>query len=182
MKNLYEDKSIDKLAYTMLLVNSVIFPLYMLVKDKFKNGTVDFVVKIVSLVGIMSVVHFATNRDFYLPFLGDTVFPTGLLGDNIVPNDSDLTIEVKIKPNTKLIYWAAEPCEGEECKTPVMAWHAYKEYKNSGIATSNNDGLATIRVRSPQHYKVPYKQSLLTPHVHYRTILNNGMLSRIHTK
>ena len=135
-----------------------------------------------SLLGILCVIHFSLNRNYYLPFLGDTIFPTGLLGDNIVPNMSDLTINLKIKPNTKIVYWAAEPCEStNSCEKSIMAWDAYKNYENSGITTSNSTGIALLKVRSPQFYKVPFKSGLIKPHIHYREMLANGMLSKIHT-
>lgn len=182
MKSIYEDKSLDKSAYMILLVCTVLFPIYTLFKDNLNSKfNSEIVFKVVSLLGLLPVIHFAYNRDYYLPFLGDCVFPTGLIGNNIVPNNSDLTIYLKLEPHTKIIYWAAEPCKDHECDTPVMAWDAYKDYKNSGVVTSNSKGIATIRIRSPQHYKVPYKQTVLSPHIHYRKLLTNGMLSKIYT-
>lgn len=182
MKQIYEDKTIDKTAYSILLLSAILFPIHTLFREginsKF-NG--DIVFKIISLTGVIAVIHFVSNRDYYLPFLGDTVFPTGLLGNNVTPNNADLTVILKLKPNTKIVYWAAEPCKDYECRTPVMAWEAYKSYINSGVATSNSEGIATVRVRSPQHYKVPYKQKVLSPHIHYRKVLTNGMLSKIYT-
>ena len=62
-----------------------------------------------------------------------------------------------------------------------MAWDAYKNYENSGITTSNNAGLAIVKIRSPQFYKVPHKTDILKPHVHYREVLADGMLSKIKT-
>ena len=182
MKSIYDDKKIDKFAYSYLLFISVFFSVYLFTKPIIDKYTNDIVLKFISLVGVICVIHFSLNRDYYLPFLGDSVFPTGLLGDNILPNSSDLTIDLKVKPNTKIIYWASEPCEvTQSCDKSIMAWDAYKNYENSGITTSNNVGLAIVKIRSPQFYKVPYKTDILKPHVHYREVLADGMLSKIKT-
>lgn len=183
MKNLsiYEDKSIDKMIYSFLLINTLLFPLYAFNKNIIHNYASDNIIKLVSCIGLFCLLHFGMNRDYYLPFLGDTVFPNGLLGNNVVPNNADLTLEIELEPHTKIVYWAAEPCQRENCKTPVMAWDAYQKYENSGVVTSNSKGIALVRVRSPQSYKVPYKTSELKPHVHYRKLLTNGMLSKIYT-
>jgi hypothetical protein len=178
---IYEDKSLDKIIFSFLLINSLLFPLYVFGKNTIHDYVSDNYIKLLSCVGIYSIVHFGLNRDYYLPFLGDTVFPSGLLGNNIVPNNADITIEITIEPNTKIVYWAAEPCQGAECKTPIMAWDAYKNYENSGIVTSNSKGIALIRVRSPQSYKVPYKRKEVQQHVHYRKLLSSGMLSKVYT-
>jgi hypothetical protein len=182
MKSVYEDKFVDKIAYSYLLFVTVFFSIYTFAKPLVDKYTNDILLKIISLFGMMCVMYFSLNRDFYLPFLGDTVFPTGLLGDNIFPNTSDLTVSVKLKSNTKIIYWAAEPCEDtQSCNKPIMAWDAYKNYGNAGITTSNKEGMATIKIRSPQFYKVPFKSEKLSPHIHYREILADGMLSKIKT-
>jgi len=121
--------------------------------------------------------YLAYDREFYLPFLGDTVFPNGLLGANVTPNHADTSVEVKVPPYTKVVYWAAEPCK-EICSN-LMAWDAYEEYTNSGVSTANENGLATLSIRGPPaSYFVPNKETKLKPHVHYRYQIGKGMLSK----
>ena len=122
----------------------------------------------------------ASDRDFFLPFLGDTVFPNGLLAAHVTPNGADVMASAVVPPNTKVVYWAAEPCY-ENCEVPVMAWDAYKTYTNSGVATSDEQGIVRFMVRGPQAYNVPYKDHTLKPHVHYRYMKHNGMFSKIFT-
>uniref|UniRef100_A0A6C0F5Y0 Transmembrane protein n=1 Tax=viral metagenome TaxID=1070528 RepID=A0A6C0F5Y0_9ZZZZ len=122
----------------------------------------------------------AFDRDYYLPFLGDCVFPNGLLAPKVMPNDADTMVNVKIPPNTKVVYWAAEPCY-DRCDVTVMAWEAYKDYTNAGVATSDETGYVEFIVRGPQSYDVPYKDETLVPHVHYRYVKSNGMFSRIYS-
>ena len=127
------------------------------------------------LIGIAGLYQL-TRRDFYLPFLGQSVYPCGNLIEK-VPQDATITKTIKTKPNINIIYWAAEP------NTSVVndPWSAYNKYANTGVAKSDNEGNAILQVRKPASYKVPYKNKQLKPHIHYRECINNGMLSPIKT-
>jgi hypothetical protein len=52
------------------------------------------------------------------------------------------------------------------------------EYDNAGVATSNGEGVAVLKVREPQSYKVPF-MGKLQPHVHYRECGEAGWMGRI---
>lgn len=118
------------------------------------------------------------NRDTYLPFLGETVLPCSALPEQI-PENADTEIEVKVPPNSKVLYWAAEPAT-EKLKE-LNSWQgAYLKYMNVGVVTANGDGVATLHVRHPQPYKVPFK-GRIEPHVHFRICSDSGIMSRIKT-
>mgnify|MGYP000017617002 CR=1 FL=1 len=136
--------------------------------------------RILFFVIALATMFVGMDRDFYLPFLGDSVFPNGLLASHVTPNGADSLVTATVPPHTKVVYWAAEPCY-EDCEIPVMAWDAYKNYTNSGVATSDDTGLVKFMVRGPQAYNVPYKENTLAPHVHYRYVKHNGMFSKIYT-
>ena len=127
------------------------------------------------LIGIAGLYQL-TRRDFYLPFLGQSVYPCGNLIEK-VPQDATITKTIQTKPNINIIYWAAEP------NTNVVdnPWTAYNKYANSGVVKSDKNGTAVLQVRKPTSYKVPYKNKKLEPHIHYRECINNGMLSPIKT-
>ena len=129
------------------------------------------------LVGISAfVVMF--NRDTYLPFLGPTLAPCSVL-QNREPPGATQTIKVTVPPNTKVIYWAAEPAN-DALKT-VNSWkEAYAAYDNAGVTTSNGEGTAILKVRSPQSYKVPF-MGKLDSHVHYRVCGESGFMGRVQT-
>jgi uncharacterized membrane protein YuzA (DUF378 family) len=114
------------------------------------------------------------SRDFMLPFLGETVFPSGLLPE-YVPQGADKQIMIKTLPNKKVVYWAAEP--GDNSDRDYV--DAYDMYANSGTTMSDSHGNANLRIRNPSGYTVPYKY--LNPHVHYRTFESSGMLGKIHS-
>lgn len=116
------------------------------------------------------------NRDYYLPFLGNAVFPCDSL-EIKTPKNADIVTTVRTKPNVNVIFWSSETSNDIVVKNP---WKAYDRYSNSGVALSNKDGVATLKIRNPSSYKVPSGYTL-KPHVHYRICLGNGMLSKIKT-
>lgn len=118
------------------------------------------------------------RRDFYLPFLGETVMPCGALEDKI-PSGADTSVTVSVSPNSKILYWAAEPAS-EELKE-IHDWKkAYATFENIGVTTSDATGTALLKVRSPQAYSVPFK-GRIEPHIHYRVCSPDGMMERINT-
>ena len=149
-------------------------------KNLIKTLTGPLVSQLVYVVFIAISLYVAYDREFYLPFLGDSVFPNGLLVPNVTPIHADTAVEVKVPPSTKVIYWAAEPCN--EKSSNLMAWDAYGEYTNSGVSTANEDGIALLSVRGPpSSYFVPHKETKLKSHIHYRYQVGKGMLSKIFT-
>jgi uncharacterized membrane protein YuzA (DUF378 family) len=127
------------------------------------------------LVGLAAL-SVAFNRDTYLPFLGESVFPCSVLPDQ-VPAGATRTVQVKVEPHSKVVYWASEPADGNEVKTYK---DAYRQYQNAGVATADATGVATLKVREPQPYTVPFK-GRLDSHVHFRVCGPEGFVGRIKT-
>ncbi len=121
-----------------------------------------------------SVLYILFDRDTYLPFLGKTVFPCSLLKPH-APKDANFSINVKVKPNRKVVYWAAEPSDSDKRKPK----DAYKGYMNSGIAVANKKGIATLHLKKPTGYKIPVGK--LSAHVHYRKCSDNYKLGKVKT-
>jgi uncharacterized membrane protein YuzA (DUF378 family) len=129
------------------------------------------------LVGI-SAISIMFDRDTYLPFLGPMVAPCSVLQDHF-PSGATRSVKVILPPNTKVLYWAAEP--DTEKLEKLQSWkQAYLNYDNAGVTSSNADGVAVLRIREPQSYKVPFKGKL-NPHVHYRVCGEAGWMGRINT-
>ncbi len=129
------------------------------------------------LVGIAAI-RIMFSRDTYLPFLGETVFPCSVLRD-FSPEGSTLSQNVQVEPHAKVLYWASEP-ENDGIKTLQSYDQAYLQYKNAGVTTANGDGIALLKVRQPQPYKVPFR-GRLEPHIHFRTCGPTGFLGSIQT-
>jgi protocatechuate 3,4-dioxygenase beta subunit len=84
-------------------------------------------------------------------------------------------MEVRVQPDSKVVFWAAEPGDGG------LSWEqAYRGYQNSGVTTSDSSGMATLKVREPQGYSVPFR-GYLEPHIHFRVCGVNGFIGRIKT-
>lgn len=137
----------------------------------------SFVLKALGAVYITAVVFLMTDRDVFLPFLGETVFPKALLEPR-VPKEATETIRVPLKglaDGTPVVYWAAEPSK----KTMEDPWKAYSNYENAGIALVLLDSVE-FKVRPPAAYRVPSGRELKR-HIHYRVLQTNGMLGSVQT-
>ena len=131
--------------------------------------------KIIYLViGLSAIILLIfSHRETFLPFLGSAAFPCGLL-EAKVPKQANLEVSISTTPNTRILYWAAQPGEDLDRDWTI----AYANYHNSGVVFSNALGEATLPVIAPGGYTVPRKT--LLPHVHYRTC-QGGLLGPVET-
>lgn len=134
------------------------------------------------IIGI-SALYLFFNRNYYLPFLGETVIPT------ITPfkkNSKNVitTIIKNMPPKSTIIYWAAKPNQNNQLITDPYS--AYGDYTNSGVTLANELGEAQIEYECPSAYQVPkfgvFKKSL-QKHIHYRYIDPKfpGLVSPVYT-
>lgn len=128
------------------------------------------------IIGLCAIINIF-NRDYYLPFLGDSVFPYGFLFEK-TPLNANIKVFVRTPPHSGVIYWSAETNNSNNIfQNPLLA---YGEYTNAGVTKSDGKGLTILRVRNPSSYKTPFGK-LLKPHIHYRVFSGYGMLSGIKT-
>ena len=127
---------------------------------------------------ICSIIVFI-DRNYYLTFLGWSVYPCGSLTEK-VPIDADIAVVVKVKPNSNVIFWASEP-SNPELQPISNPWDAYANYENAGVVKSDTQGNATLKVRSPTSYRVGLMNKELKKHIHYRVCENSGMLGPVQT-
>lgn len=127
------------------------------------------------LVGVSALLHIL-SRNYYLPFLGDSVFPCNSMVEK-VPENANTQVKIETKPNSNVIYWASETHK-EVIANP---WLAYDQYSNAGVTRSDVNGVAVLKFREPSAYKVPSGMKTLQPHVHYRVCAYPGMLSEVKT-
>jgi hypothetical protein len=127
----------------------------------------------------LAAIWVGSQRDSYLPFLGESVIPCSVLSDKI-PDHADVEVTVDhLKPGAKVIFWAAEPAT--EGLGKIKDWqHAYLELANAGVATVSAAGTATLRIRKPQPYTVPL-MGRLESHVHWRSCQDGGGLGPVQT-
>ena len=197
-----------KLAFKFAMVIVIIGALNGLVAGIFRLNPIEWLFgrkmlgrAIYIIIGLMAVA-IMFDRDTYLPFLGPTLVPCSVLKDR-TPSGATRSVQVKVRPGAKVLYWAAEPTgasedlnrcgplsttAGAQCDSEnhtalekITDWkRAYAQYENAGVATAGEDGNATLRVREPQPYWVPMKGTL-QHHVHYRVCGEAGWMERIQT-
>tara|TARA_Y100000389_G_scaffold2101_1_gene2114 strand:- start:64 stop:624 length:561 start_codon:yes stop_codon:yes gene_type:complete len=134
----------------------------------------DYVYLAAGIAGLL----IAFKRDNWLPFLGRSVFPHSILQQQS-PQDATQEITVNVKePNAKVIYWASKDTNNET--TPVF--EAYDDFSNAGVAISNSNGDAILKVRKSTGYIVP-NGKYIKRHVHYRLAKDEySMLGSVNTK
>lgn len=145
-----------------------------------KKIMLDKIIYILIGLSALYACTYIFKRDNMLPFLGRTVYPCKSLALK-TPKNHTKSVTINVEPDSKVVYWAAEPSSKNTTNGEITWKEAYKNYANSGVAMSNKNGVAILKFRNPQSYTVPYKKGILKPHVHYRVCSKNGMLSRIET-
>jgi hypothetical protein len=123
----------------------------------------------------ISVIYLSMQRDTWLPFLGETVLPSTLIP--LKKLEGNRTVEIKVKPNTKIAYWSALP--SKEIPDVVTA---YGDFSQSGVVMSDENGIATLTFNDNEGYVVPTGK-YIKPHLHYRELTGEyGMISPIKTQ
>lgn len=122
------------------------------------------------LISLLVAGIVVTRRDTWLPFLGPTVFPPGVLRPSTPKVGMEMDVPTS-KDAQRVVYWAAAP--GPTVRTPEAA---YGSYSNSGVVDVV-DGKATIVLECPSTYYV--KGRRLKKHVHYREVYADGLLGPV---
>jgi uncharacterized membrane protein YuzA (DUF378 family) len=118
------------------------------------------------------------KRNTWLPFLGLTAFPSQAFVSNRVNENGTFPVKVHVSPNTRVAYWASKPQSNEQ--VPQVK-EAYDDFSNSGVVTSDNNGLAVLLVDPGTSYIVPTGREI-PRHVHYRELDKTyGMMGEIKT-
>ena len=154
---------------------NIIYSLSVLLNDLLKS-TLRFDNYIYVTAGVLAVI-FLLKRDVFLPFLGQTVFPKGLLKENLPDNyDREITANVG-QANAKVVYWASNDTENENTEV----FDAYGDFSNGGITTSDENGNALFKFNTGTGYIVP-NGKYIKRHVHYRVMKDKySMLGRVRT-
>ena len=104
-----------------------------------------------------------------MPFFGKTILPCSTLSLK-TPTNASIATTIKTKPNANVIYWVIE--NESDIEVRDRPWKVYDIYSNSGVALSDYNGYAILKVRAPNNSK---------SHIDYRICTSGGMLSMIKT-
>ena len=171
-------KKLFKFAILLLIIASLNYGLFIFAKTDIIGKVLGSYQKCFYLLAFISAIYIMWDRDTYLPFLGRTIVPCNFFKDSI-PANATKTITINInKPNAKVVYWAADSTTNPSIINNYV--RAYNDYSNSGVSTSDKNGIVKLLVREPQAYTVPVK-GLLQPHVHFRICEGPGSLGSVKT-
>lgn len=162
---------VDFMALILVVVAGLVSGLYGVTKLNVLYAIHPLVNVVFCLLVGAAALWLVFKRDTYLPFLGTTVMPCPTLSIR-TPEGANTTLEVKVKPNALVVFWASEGSAG---KGPQ---EAYGGYANSGVTKSDARGVATLRVRRPVDYTAGGRRIPL--HIHYR-LCENGLMGRVET-
>lgn len=145
--------------------------------------------KSAAFTAFIAALVLAVDRDTYLPFLNNAVFPSSLVKSVYSPPGANVeaVIIVDEKDGTKIAYWGAKPLYMNGATIPQTPQEAYANYSNAGVAEVKN-GQAILKFFCPSKYNInniyPWATTL-DRHVHYRVIdshKHKGMMSPVYTK
>ena len=131
--------------------------------------------KVIYVIVACAAILLAIKKETWLPFLGWTILPTNLL-DQKMPLEYDSKYEIKTEPNKKIVYWAAM---GKNNPNQDVV-NAYGNYENSGVTMSDANGNAVLYILAGEGYVTPYGIRK-SKHIHYRLVMSNNSLGRVHT-
>jgi len=160
--------------YTFRLFSQGIVALYVFLSSAAAFGYIHMRPNdVLTVCALVATIWLVTNRTTWLPFLGPTVMPAGVL-DVKTPKDADMTIALKAPADaTKCVFWGSV-IESDD------PYEAYGGYTNAGVADVRADGIAVVSLRTPKKYSI-FGGKRLQPHVHYRWVGPRGMLSPVKT-
>jgi uncharacterized membrane protein YuzA (DUF378 family) len=130
--------------------------------------------KIIYITIALCAILLVSCKYTWLPFLDSTIVPSSIIPLS-TPKDANMKINIKVCPNTKIVYWAAYLNKNEN----ITPEEAYKDNMNAGVVISDENGNAELKIIEGSGYKVSCKH--LKRHIHYRICKNNILMSRIYT-
>jgi uncharacterized membrane protein YuzA (DUF378 family) len=123
--------------------------------------------KIVAVIILLCALYLLSKKETVLPFLGESVIPSTLIP--LKKNNGNMAINVKVEPNSKVIYWASLPNESNKPQVK----EAYGNYSNYGTIMSDATGNAKLTITKGTGYIVP-NGKYIKPHIHYRVFNNEN--------
>lgn len=126
--------------------------------------------QIVAISAGVAAILLIFQKDFWLPFLGDTILPAELIPVKDIKQEGGLTVQVDAPRHSKVIYWAAQSIGNLDTSTAIGPKQAYGDFSNSGVVLADDNNKATLHVHTPRGYTVekPTGKLTLPRHIHYR--------------
>jgi len=134
--------------------------------------------RVVYVIIALAAIKLAFQKKTWLPFLGYTAFPSKAFIPMKENKNGTLKVQVSVKPNTRVAYWASLHRKSED--VPLVD-DAYGNFSNSGVVMSDNNGVAILSIMPSTSYIIPSGREV-PRHIHYRMLdLPHGMMSDVKT-
>ena len=145
--------------------------------NNYFNAKSHFNVILYSMIAISGIVLMLQTTT-WLPFLGACAFPSKGLIPNKINSLGTKIVKVNVKPNTRVAYWASLPVPNNNL--PYVE-DAYDDFSNSGVVTSDSNGVAELNIKPGSSYTVPSGKEI-EKHIHYRELDGRlGMMGELKT-
>jgi uncharacterized membrane protein YuzA (DUF378 family) len=134
--------------------------------------------RVIYVIIALAAIRLAFQQKTWLPFLGYSAFPSKAFIPLKENKNAPIKIEVKVKPNTRVAYWASLHKDTHDI--PYVD-DAYGDFSNSGVVMSDKDGIAILSIKPSTSYIIPSGREI-PRHVHYRMLdLPLGMMGNLRT-
>jgi hypothetical protein len=134
--------------------------------------------RVIYIIIALAAIRIASQKKTWLPFLGYTAFPSQAFIPMKENKNATLKVQVLVKPNTRVAYWAS--LHKNTTEVPMVD-DAYGNFSNSGVVMSDNNGVAILSIVPSTSYIVPSGREV-PKHIHYRMLdLPHGMMSDVKT-
>ena len=107
--------------------------------------------KIIYILIALAALKLSFRRTTFTPYLGDAAFPSKVFVNTRENKIGTIDIPVYVRPNTRVAYWGTLP------RTTDYVPHyteAYGDFSNSGVVTSDDNGLALLSILPGTSYLV----------------------------
>jgi len=134
--------------------------------------------RIIYIIIALAAIRLALQKKTWLPFLGYSALPSKAFIPLKENKNATIKIQIKVKPNTRVAYWASVDRQTDE--VPYVD-DAYGDFSNSGVVMSDKDGIAILSIAPSTSYIIPSGREI-PKHVHYRMLdLPYGMIGDVKT-
>lgn len=145
----------------------------------------DKLEQMVQLAIGLSGIYLSVQLDFWLPFLGPAALPPTIINNSVsdIVEITTKTETIKVDNRaTKVVVWYANVKDSKSYLEAYGDWDTAKVYdippqaEKATTDTPKSESVMTIPL-----LQEPVGYMGLNPHIHYRFIYPNGILSKIHT-
>ena len=134
--------------------------------------------KIMYVLITLAAIKLSFRRTTFTPYLGYAAFPSQVFVNDKKNELGTIDVPVYVKPNTRVAYWGTLPRTTPYVPSVV---EAYGDFSNSGVVTSDSNGLALLSILPGTSYLVNSGEEYPRD-IHYRELeIGYDMMGKLKT-